>query len=100
MHQFRLNLSLVIYNWTVEQAIGQSVLIKLFHLMINLYIPGTVWTDFVPQLEGLDKTKYTLIFIDLPGCGKSRPPNRDFSQGKLLFYRDASVAAKLMEVKY
>jgi valacyclovir hydrolase len=48
-------------------------------------------------VEGLDKSKFTVIAWDPPGYGNSRPPTRDFSQGA--HYRDADGAVKLMQVK-
>lgn len=37
-----------------------------------------------------------MVLWDAPGCGKSRPPDRDVSPG--LFNRDADHAIALMEV--
>lgn len=51
---------------------------------------GTIWSDFKPQIEGLDKTKFTVIAWDPPGYGYSRPPNRNFSTE---FYKNDAVAA-------
>uniref|UniRef100_A0A0C9QPD6 BPHL protein n=1 Tax=Fopius arisanus TaxID=64838 RepID=A0A0C9QPD6_9HYME len=39
---------------------------------------GTIWTDFKPQIEGLDKSKLTIVAWDPPGYGKSKPPDRKF----------------------
>ncbi|KAK0099161.1 hypothetical protein PV326_004320 [Microctonus aethiopoides] len=55
---------------------------------------GSVWTDFKPQLENLDKTKLTLVAWDPPGYGKSRPPDRTFPEN--FFERDACYAHDLM----
>ncbi|KAK0171513.1 hypothetical protein PV327_011164 [Microctonus hyperodae] len=55
---------------------------------------GSVWTDFKPQLENLDKTKLTLVAWDPPGYGKSRPPDRTFPEN--FFERDAHYAHDLM----
>ncbi|XP_030020201.2 valacyclovir hydrolase-like isoform X1 [Manduca sexta] len=40
---------------------------------------GTIWTDFKPQIEGLDRNKFTVITWDPPGHGKSRPPEKELS---------------------
>lgn len=56
---------------------------------------GSIWSDFKPQVEGLDKSKFTVIAWDPPGYGNSRPPIRDFSQD--FFHRDADWAVKLMQ---
>lgn len=56
---------------------------------------GSSWTDFKPQLEKLDKNKFTIIAWDPPGYGGSRPPDRDFTGN--FFHRDADVALKLMK---
>ena len=65
---------------------------------VLLLMPGAIGTgqsDFYYQLNGLDRTKFTIIAWDPPGYGQSRPPDRDFDD----YYRkDAELAAKLMEV--
>jgi valacyclovir hydrolase len=48
-------------------------------------------------VEGLDKSKFTVVAWDPPGYGNSRPPVRDFSQD--FFHRDADWGVKLMQVK-
>nr|CAD7268086.1 unnamed protein product [Timema shepardi] len=56
---------------------------------------GSIWSDFKPQLEKLDRSKFTLVAWDPPGYGKSRPPDREFS---LNFLRDdADIAAKFVQ---
>ncbi|CAH0553855.1 unnamed protein product [Brassicogethes aeneus] len=56
---------------------------------------GTIWSDFKPQIEGLDKEKFTVIAWDPPGYGGSRPPNRNFTSS---FYRDdADMAYKFLK---
>lgn len=57
---------------------------------------GTAWTDFKPQLENLDKNKLTIVAWDPPGYGKSRPPNRIYSDD--FFQRDADYAFNLMKI--
>ncbi|XP_022191087.2 valacyclovir hydrolase [Nilaparvata lugens] len=56
---------------------------------------GSIWTDFKPQVEGLDRKKLTVIAWDPPGYGKSIPPERKFPLD--FFHRDAESAAKLMQ---
>lgn len=57
---------------------------------------GTIWSDFKPQVEELDKTKHTVVAWDPPGYGHSRPPNRKFSTE---FYKnDAKAACDFMQV--
>lgn len=57
---------------------------------------GSIFTDFKPQIETLNREKYTIVAWDPPGYGFSRPPDRDFSPG--FFYRDADYAISLMKV--
>lgn len=52
--------------------------------------------DFKPLIEYLDHRKYTMIVWDPPGCGRSRPPDIDFSPGYL--HRAADCAISLMKV--
>jgi valacyclovir hydrolase len=59
---------------------------------------GSIETDFRPQLTSLDKKKFTVVGWDPPGYGKSRPPNRDLSDGVKMFYDDARLAEALMKV--
>ncbi|XP_011504391.1 PREDICTED: valacyclovir hydrolase isoform X2 [Ceratosolen solmsi marchali] len=56
---------------------------------------GSIWTDFKPQIDYLDKRKLTIICWDAPGYGKSRPPNRTFPLD--FFRRDAAWACNLMK---
>lgn len=57
---------------------------------------GTIWSDFKPQVEKLDKDKFTIVAWDPPGYGNSRPPNRQFSTE---FYKnDARAAIEFMKV--
>lgn len=56
---------------------------------------GTIWSDFKPQIEGLDKNKFTTVAWDPPGYGLSRPPNRLFD---VKFYEnDADAAYDFMQ---
>lgn len=57
---------------------------------------GSIFTDFKPQIETLNREKYTIISWDPPGYGFSRPPDRDFSSG--FFDRDADCVITLMKV--
>ncbi|XP_014484485.1 PREDICTED: valacyclovir hydrolase [Dinoponera quadriceps] len=56
---------------------------------------GTIWTDFKPQIENLDVDKLVIVAWDPPGYGKSRPPDRTFSDD--MFQRDAICAHNLMK---
>lgn len=56
---------------------------------------GSIWTDFKPQVAGLDRNKFTIVAWDPPGYGNSRPPNRNF--GNDFFYRDASLSHDFMK---
>lgn len=54
---------------------------------------GTATTDFLPQLEALDPTLFSIVGWDPPGYGHSRPPARDFTD---YFRRDADLAVTTM----
>ncbi|BES87557.1 valacyclovir hydrolase-like [Nesidiocoris tenuis] len=56
---------------------------------------GTIWSDFKPQIEGLDKSKFTVVALDPIGYGKSRPPSRKFDVK--FYHKDAEISSKLME---
>ncbi|XP_050523459.1 valacyclovir hydrolase-like isoform X2 [Daktulosphaira vitifoliae] len=63
-----------------------------------IFLPGAlgnVFKDFVPQINNLNRNKYTIIVWDPPGYGLSRPPIRDYSTG--FFYRDADYVLALMK---
>nr|XP_031845339.1 valacyclovir hydrolase isoform X2 [Nomia melanderi] len=55
---------------------------------------GSIWTDFKPQVEGLDRKRFTVVAWDPVGYGKSRPPDRTFPDD--FFERDATHARDLM----
>ena len=58
-------------------------------------IAGSIWTDFKPQIELLNRKKLTIVAWDPPGYGNSRPPDREFP---LNFYeKDATCAHDLMK---
>lgn len=64
-----------------------------------LLIPGALGcsrTDWVPQLENLNKGLCTTVAMDPRGYGLSRPPDRDWPDH--FFERDADDAAKLMQI--
>ncbi|KAH9426388.1 hypothetical protein DERP_010956 [Dermatophagoides pteronyssinus] len=64
---------------------------------VLLLMPGALGTgrnDFLPQLTGLDGSKFKIIAWDPPGYGQSRPPERDLED---YYRRDAVMAAKLMK---
>ncbi|XP_057655313.1 valacyclovir hydrolase [Diorhabda carinulata] len=56
---------------------------------------GTIWTDFKPQVNNLDKSKFTVVVWDPPGYGFSRPPNRHFNTE--FYMNDAICAQKFMK---
>ncbi|XP_072535522.1 valacyclovir hydrolase isoform X3 [Salminus brasiliensis] len=63
-----------------------------------LLLPGALGsgqTDFGPQLEKLDKRRFTVVAWDPRGYGCSRPPDRDFPLD--FFHRDAKDAVDLMQ---
>ncbi|XP_038219319.1 valacyclovir hydrolase-like [Zerene cesonia] len=65
------------------------------HVLCTQGALGSIWTDFIYQINGFDKDKFTIVFWDQPGFGKSRPPDRDFS--KKLYNNDAKVSYQLMK---
>ncbi|XP_069687584.1 valacyclovir hydrolase isoform X1 [Periplaneta americana] len=56
---------------------------------------GSIWSDFKPQVESLDRTKFTVVAWDPPGYGNSRPPTREFPLNFL--EKDADWAVKFMQ---
>lgn len=64
-----------------------------------LLLPGAIGStrsDFGPQLEKLNRDKYTIVAWDPPGYGFSRPPDRHFDND---FYRkDSQLANQLMNL--
>ncbi|XP_013173962.1 PREDICTED: uncharacterized protein LOC106122510 isoform X2 [Papilio xuthus] len=56
---------------------------------------GTIWSDFKPQLEGLNRDKFTILAWDPVGYGKSRPPEKEFTPD--FYEKDADVAAELLK---
>ena len=61
-----------------------------------IILTGTSRTDFSPQLEHMDKDRFTIIAWDPRGYGKSYPPVRDFPD--FFYERDADDAVQLMKV--
>lgn len=59
---------------------------------------GSIWTDFKPQVEGIDREKFTLVAWDPPGYGKSQPPMKEFPPD--FYERDAKVAVDFMKVSF
>ncbi|XP_015524269.2 valacyclovir hydrolase [Neodiprion lecontei] len=55
---------------------------------------GSIWSNFRPQIENLDRNEFTIIAWDPPGYGQSRPPTRKFDEGFL--QQDAIYAKNLM----
>uniref|UniRef100_A0A8D0CIV9 Biphenyl hydrolase like n=1 Tax=Scleropages formosus TaxID=113540 RepID=A0A8D0CIV9_SCLFO len=65
---------------------------------VVLLLPGALGsghTDFGPQIQGLDKERFTVVSWDPRGYGHSRPPSRDFPLD--FFDRDAKDAVDLMQ---
>lgn len=56
---------------------------------------GTIWTDYKPQIEGIDKNDFTLVAWDPPGYGKSRPPMKQFDVD--FYEKDADYAFNFMK---
>ncbi|XP_078038004.1 serine hydrolase BPHL [Augochlora pura] len=66
---------------------------------VVLFLPGVagaIWPHFKPQIEGLDREKFTMVVWEPVGYGKSRPPDRTFPDD--FFHRDATHARNLMKV--
>lgn len=57
---------------------------------------GTIWSDFKPQVEGLDSQKFTVLVWDPPGHGLSRPPERILTSK--FYEEDSDTAHNLIEV--
>jgi pimeloyl-ACP methyl ester carboxylesterase len=69
-------------------------------IFINYFLElGTGRSDFHYQLEGdnaFDFEKFTIVAVELPGWGRSRPPSRPY--GTDVFNNDAECCVKLMQV--
>ncbi|XP_045496643.1 valacyclovir hydrolase-like [Colias croceus] len=65
------------------------------HVLCTQGALGSMWTDFSHQIKGFDRDKFTVVFWDQPGFGKSRPPDRDFSTK--FYTNDSNVAYQLMK---
>ena len=60
---------------------------------------GTGRTDFYEQLEGedaLDFDKFTIVAVEAPGWGRSRPPVRRY--GNTYYEKDADTFQAVMQV--
>lgn len=57
---------------------------------------GTIWTDFKPQVEGLNRDKFTIVAWDPVGYGKSRPPDKNFTAN--FYEKDADIAFEFLKV--
>lgn len=89
-------------KYTVNKAVVNGV--ELAYIQVGtgkhpvLLIPGALgsaMTDFGPQLQTMDRDKFTVIGFDPRGYGRSIPPTRDFPID--FFDRDARDAAGLMK---
>lgn len=58
-----------------------------------LFSTGSTRLEFDRQFEGFDEDQFTLVSWDAPGYGKSRPPERDYTD---CYHRDAQLLIKLM----
>ncbi|XP_044761935.1 valacyclovir hydrolase-like [Coccinella septempunctata] len=56
---------------------------------------GTIWSDFKPQIEGLDGQKFTVLVWEPPGHGFSRPPERLLTSK--FYEEDADTAHDLIK---
>ncbi|CAG9821433.1 unnamed protein product [Phaedon cochleariae] len=66
------------------------------HILCLPGMVGTIWSDFKPQIDRLDRSKFTVVAWDPPGYGESRPKDKQLDPD---FYDvDATYAKKLMEV--
>lgn len=64
-------------------------------IVFNFLLVGSIWTDFKPQIEQLNRKELTIVAWDPPGYGNSRPPDREFP---IDFYeKDAVYAHDLMK---
>nr|XP_034828878.1 valacyclovir hydrolase-like [Maniola hyperantus] len=57
---------------------------------------GTIWTNYKQQIEGFDRSRFTLVVWDPPGFGKSYPPEREFTSDS--YENDADTGYKLMKM--
>lgn len=57
---------------------------------------GTIWSDFKPQIEGLDRKEFSIYVWEQPGHGKSRPPERKFTSKFL--QEDADMGYNFIKV--
>ncbi|XP_058790154.1 valacyclovir hydrolase-like [Phymastichus coffea] len=86
--EYKVNVDGVDINY-VKTGSGEHAVLLLPGMM------GTIWTDFKPQIDNLNKEKLTIIAWDPPGYGKSKPPNRTFP--KNFHRRDATWACNFMK---
>ncbi|XP_045472867.1 valacyclovir hydrolase-like [Harmonia axyridis] len=56
---------------------------------------GTIWSDFQPQIENLNKEEFTVYVWEPPGHGKSRPPEREYTSKYL--HEDADIGYKFIK---
>lgn len=63
-----------------------------------MFIEGSAFTDFKPQIENLPKLlpDFNIIAWDPPGYGKSIPPQKQFTTDFL--EKDATTVKELMDV--
>lgn len=56
---------------------------------------GTIWSDFKPQIEGLNQDVFTVLVWEPPGHGFSRPPERILTSK--FYEEDADTANDLIK---
>ncbi|CAG7715366.1 unnamed protein product [Allacma fusca] len=97
------------WDWIESSALHQKISIEGMEIYwekygegpeVLLFIAGfleDISSVFHPLWEKMYSKQFTLVGIDLPGYGHSRPPNRDFSMEDSIYDRDARVARELMK---
>lgn len=63
-------------------------------MSLSIVIPGIGELHFGKQLNSLDSNVFTIITLDIPGRGRSRPPSYTFDDD--FIKRDAELAFDLM----
>ncbi|KAJ8673344.1 hypothetical protein QAD02_004606 [Eretmocerus hayati] len=105
------NVQVMAFSCAHEPAVEKQVLvdgININYVKVGegehpvLLLPGSmgsIWTDFKPQIDQLNREEFTIVAWDPPGYGKSRPPDRTFPRD--FYLKDAVWACNLMKtLKY
>lgn len=98
---FNLNNSILFQAQKIILNNGQTInYVKVGNGLHNiLCLPGalgTIWSDFKPQVEELNRSNFTVLCWDPPGYGFSRPPDRNFTTK--FYENDADQAFQFMKV--